>query len=600
EKLHQEKAQQEKLKAVKARLNFKEASWYSESETPSRRRNLKERLGPRYAQTRSESLKQRLDRSKSPREKDPERRTVFKGLEKGVFHRLGDKEKNVSAHSRGSERKSYYSSRSDTESCYPSSRSKETEITFEKHRHKREYSRRTEEVSESEGNAGGHWKSKTKKQKSSIEDDLSQPWVCEELYPFTPRIRYFDFPKARMSSHIKTYDESEDPKDHWKIFQAAAKTERWAMPTWHHIFNSTLTENARVWFIDLTKESINSYDDLRKTFLENYLQQKKCIKYLVEIHNIKQSDEESTKEFIRRYKLECKDVKGALECMKISVFMQEITNPELIKRLHDKIPKSMDQMMSVTTTFLRGEVAASNRERKKSFPSSKQEAGQKQNFKRGNFQNEQRTEQKQDRFPLLANFEALTFDQGIKVKPWKRPGKDSKKGGNLRERQIAGNINGEEDRTKGPMIIKAEMGGHCVHHIYVDEGSSLEILYKHCFSKFLPKIKNQLIPTNTPLVRFSGEIIWPLGQISLLVMIGDEKHSTSAWMNFMVVRSPSLYNGIIGRPRNQEYRGLSLTKSRKKNPAGNPSRISGTNHSNRLYPNRGRTKRAVRIVKTSP
>ncbi|GJY17436.1 reverse transcriptase domain-containing protein [Tanacetum coccineum] len=31
-------------------------------------------------------------------------------------------------------------------------------------------------------------------------------------------------------------------------------------------------------------------------------------------------------------------------------------------------------------------------------------------------------------------------------------------------------------------------------------------------------------------------------------MIGDEEHSASAWMNFMVVRSPSSYNGIIGRP----------------------------------------------------
>ncbi|GKG52434.1 hypothetical protein Tco_0547309, partial [Tanacetum coccineum] len=43
-------------------------------------------------------------------------------------------------------------------------------------------------------------------------------------------------------------------------------------------------------------------------------------------------------------------------------------------------------MMRVTTTFLRGEVAASNRERKKSFPSWKQqEAEQNENFKKGGF-----------------------------------------------------------------------------------------------------------------------------------------------------------------------------------------------------------------------
>ncbi|GKG00888.1 hypothetical protein Tco_0305593 [Tanacetum coccineum] len=36
--------------------------------------------------------------------------------------------------------------------------------------------------------------------------------------------------------------------------------------------------------------------------------------------------------------------------------------------------------------------------------------------------------------------------------------------------------------------------------------------------------------------------------MQLLVKIRDEEHSTSAWINFVVVRSPSLYNGIIGKP----------------------------------------------------
>ncbi|GKC84864.1 hypothetical protein Tco_1140581 [Tanacetum coccineum] len=50
-------------------------------------------------------------------------------------------------------------------------------------------------------------------------------------------------------------------------------------------------------------------------------------------------------------------------------------NPELIKRIHDKIPKTVDEMMRVTTSFLKGEVAASNHERKKLFPPWKQQHG---------------------------------------------------------------------------------------------------------------------------------------------------------------------------------------------------------------------------------
>ncbi|GJR17055.1 reverse transcriptase domain-containing protein [Tanacetum coccineum] len=129
-----------------------------------------------------------------------------------------------------------------------------------------------EPLSESEDNEGGHWKSKSRKQKSSIkEEDLSQPWTCEEADPFTPRIRYFELPKkSRMPNNVKTYDESDDPKDHLKIFQAAAKVERWAMPTWCHMFNSTLNGSTR-----------------------------KCNKDLVEIHHIKQREGESTKDFVQ-------------------------------------------------------------------------------------------------------------------------------------------------------------------------------------------------------------------------------------------------------------------------------------------------------------
>ncbi|GKD14409.1 hypothetical protein Tco_1198816, partial [Tanacetum coccineum] len=53
-----------------------------------------------------------------------------------------------------------------------------------------------------------------------------------------------------------------------------------------------------------------------------------------------------------------------------------------------------------------------------------------------------------------------------------------------------------------------------------------------------------MILATTPLLGFSGE---PLGQISLMVSLGDGEHSTSTTMNFMVVKSPSPYNGIIGR-----------------------------------------------------
>ncbi|GJX92669.1 ribonuclease H-like domain-containing protein [Tanacetum coccineum] len=353
EKFYKEKEKNEKLKEVKARLNFNGStgtSRYSESKTMSTKGYEKKYRSRRSRSPRpSPSVFSRLrrDRSRSPKPKE-------KGG--GVFKRLRSMGRSVSTRSDSHNQSSY--------------------------------SKYIDALSEREDNVGGYWKSRSKKKKLSKEEDyLSQPCVCEEVEPFTPRIYYFDFPKTRMHSHIKIYDGSEDPEDHLKIFQTAAKTERWAMPTWCHMFNSTLTGSAR----------------------------KKCIKDPIELHNIKQRDGESTEEFVRRYKLESRDVKGPPVFMRISGFVHGITNPELIKRLHDKILKTVDEMIRVTTSFLGGEVAALNHKRKKSFPPWKQqERSHRQNFKKGGFRSQQRPERKQDRFTLLTKTpkEIFTLEKG--------------------------------------------------------------------------------------------------------------------------------------------------------------------------------------------
>nr|GEY07792.1 reverse transcriptase domain-containing protein [Tanacetum cinerariifolium] len=64
--------------------------------------------------------------------------------------------------------------------------------------------------------------------------------------------------------------------------------------------------------------------------------------------------------------------------------------------------------------------------------------------------------------------------------------------------------------TEGPLVIEAKIGGYMIHRI-------------------------------------------------LLVTIGDADHSTKAWMNFMIVRSLSPYNGIIRRLRIKEIQAVPST-----------------------------------------
>ncbi|GKD65425.1 reverse transcriptase domain-containing protein [Tanacetum coccineum] len=273
--------------------------------------------------------------------------------------------------------------------------------------------------SESSTSNGGHWKSRTKRRNLLDEDDLAVPWTCEDVDPFTQRIRNFKSSrKTRMPNNVKTYNRTGDPEDHLKIFQTAAQVERWAMPTWCHMFNSTLIWVARVWFDELPPESIDGYKGLKAAFLAYFMQQKKYVKDLVEIHNIKQRDGETIKDFMERFKVETERMKGAPECMRISRFMHGVNNPELTKRLNEHVPKTMEEMMSITTAFIRGEATAASK-KKGHLPWKSQDQSKRHAFeRRSDFRGQSREGRGSNKFtPLTRTPKEILAVKAGKFKP---------------------------------------------------------------------------------------------------------------------------------------------------------------------------------------
>nr|GFC33354.1 reverse transcriptase domain-containing protein [Tanacetum cinerariifolium] len=271
-------------------------------------------------------------------------------------------------------------------------------------------------ISRSNPNEEKYQNSKSKRHKPA-EDDLTKPWTCEEVKPFTPRICNFKSSrKTRMPNNIKTYDGTGDPEDHVKNFQAAAQLERWAMPTWCHMFNSTIIGDARVWFDELPPESIDGYKDMKAAFLSYFMQQKKYVKDPVEIHNIKQRDEETLEDFMKRFKIETGCMKGAPECMRISGFMHGIKNPELTKRLNEHVPRIMEEMMIATTAFIRGEAAAANK-KKRHMPWKPHDQSKKHTDKGHNFRGHSRDGMGANRFTPLTRTPKEILAAGSELAP---------------------------------------------------------------------------------------------------------------------------------------------------------------------------------------
>nr|GEW80967.1 reverse transcriptase domain-containing protein [Tanacetum cinerariifolium] len=93
---------------------------------------------------------------------------------------------------------------------------------------------------------------------------------------------------------------------------------------------------------------------------------------------------EKDQDFMKRFKIETGRMKGAPEYMRISGFMHGINNPELTKRLNERVPKTMEEMMIATIAFIRGEAAAASK-RKGHMPWKPQNQSKMHTDKRPDF-----------------------------------------------------------------------------------------------------------------------------------------------------------------------------------------------------------------------
>ncbi|GKB34841.1 hypothetical protein Tco_0879783 [Tanacetum coccineum] len=72
-----------------------------------------------------------------------------------------------------------------------------------------------------------------------------------------------------------------------------------------------------------------------------------------------------------------------------------------------------------------------------------------------------------------------------------------------------------------PVVVDALIEGFRVRSIHVDGGSSLEVMYEHCFRNLSYQTRSRLKESRIPLVGFSGEVNYPIGVIDLRLLLSS-------------------------------------------------------------------------------
>ncbi|GJV81894.1 reverse transcriptase domain-containing protein [Tanacetum coccineum] len=238
-----------------------------------------------------------------------------------------------------------------------------------------------------------------------VEDaNLKKPFKEAVKTPSTRRIIEFAGPEFKMPANIKLYDGTTNPEDHLSHFSSATNSGEWPMPVWCRMFHQTLDRSTRGWLKNLPNGSIDGWAELRLQFTTRFSTRRACFKDPTKITKIVRRANETLVAFKERWIVETGFITGVPEVMKISSFMDAHKCPELAKRFSDKVPKTVDEMMTRLDDFVRSEEAFVSTELPKGEVSeaSKRSTGpnsrREDQFNRGGYGADRRMQVQQQRW----------------------------------------------------------------------------------------------------------------------------------------------------------------------------------------------------------
>ncbi|GKV13713.1 hypothetical protein SLEP1_g24700 [Rubroshorea leprosula] len=97
-----------------------------------------------------------------------------------------------------------------------------------------------------------------------------------------------------------------------------------------------------------------------------------------------------------------------------------------------------------------------------------------------------------------------------------------------------------------PFVATVHIGNHNVNKVFIDTGSSPDILYWSCFQKMQLNLSS-LQKYEEPIYGFDNQPIPVEGVITLPIYVGSEPRFKMASVNFLVVKMELAFNAILGK-----------------------------------------------------
>ncbi|XP_030970001.1 uncharacterized protein LOC115990293 [Quercus lobata] len=184
--------------------------------------------------------------------------------------------------------------------------------------------------------------------------------------PFTASINGHPLPSKFKMPSLDSYDGTRDPFDHIATFKTTMHLQEVPDEIMCRVFPTTLKGPAQVWFSKIPPNSVSSFEELSKLFVNNFIGGQRHKRSSSNLLTIEQGENESLRSFITRFNIEALSVDEADDKLLLAAFHNGVNSDLFIHKLYEKEPQSMAELVHSAQNFMNAEDAIIAKKRKRS------------------------------------------------------------------------------------------------------------------------------------------------------------------------------------------------------------------------------------------
>ncbi|XP_050259248.1 uncharacterized protein LOC126704286 [Quercus robur] len=197
--------------------------------------------------------------------------------------------------------------------------------------------------------------------RASLVEDL----VHRTNSPFTASINGHPLPPKFKLPSLDSYDGTRDPFDHIATFKTTMHLQGVPDEIMCRAFPTTLKGLAQVWFDKIPPNSVSSFKELSKLFVNNFIggqRHKRSSSFLL---TIEQGESESLRSFITRFNREALAVDEIDDKFLLAAFHNGLNSDLFIHKLYEQEPQTMTELVHFSQNFMNAEGAIIVKKRKR-------------------------------------------------------------------------------------------------------------------------------------------------------------------------------------------------------------------------------------------